>query len=49
MYSFTPGSSGGSSSTTEPTPVEVISTFASQSFMMYSTSPAVSFEEMQAK
>ena len=32
-----------------PTPAEVISTFASQSVRMYSISPAVSFEEMQAK
>ena len=48
MNSFTPGSRAGISSITDPTPAEVISTFASQSVMMYSTSPEVSFEEMQA-
>jgi hypothetical protein len=45
--SRTPESSGGSSSTTGPTPCEAISAFAPQSRTMYSISAAVSLVEMQ--
>ena len=48
MNSFRFGARAGISSITGPTPAEVISTFASQSVRMYSISPAVSFDEMQA-
>ncbi len=49
MKSFTPGISGATFSATSATPLEQTNAFASQSFTMYSTSPAVSFEEIAVK
>ncbi len=47
MNSFTPEIWGAACTATSATPAEAISALAPQSCTMYSSSPAVSFDEMQ--